>query len=130
MSEGKNGDALIKLCRSCIKPLPVRAVCAKGFLTTIFESKSCYVMHLLAEEYDVDIDRELDRIRAHRSRVNIITSAVPLGTDGRIVVESKLPVRVYAPFCGDAASVERGGDLYTITLPENCAYAILRFAKE
>ena len=129
-SEGRDEEELIKLCREAVLPSPVRVLPAKGFLTTVFESDKYFIAHLLAEEYDVEIDRELDAVRTHRSRVNIITKAEPAGTDGEIRIQTHLPLRAYAPFSDDGPVIMPGADGYTVRLPECCAYAILRFDKQ
>lgn len=38
-----------------------------------------FVVQLLAEDYDADINHELDAIRTHRSRVNLLTTITPIG---------------------------------------------------
>ena len=130
VSEGRNSEGLIKLCSGFLKEAPVEILSAKGFLTAIFENEQFFIVHLLAEEYDVDINHELDAIRTHHSRVNIITRADPLGTDGEIRIKTKLPMCAYAPFCDGKPTAAPRDDGYTVRLPERCAYAILRFEKE
>ena len=126
-SEGKNGDGLIGLCRSLIKPMQAEVISAKGFLTTLFQSERRCIVHLLAEEYDVNIDRKLDSMRTHRSRVNYITGAEPLGTNSTVLIKADLPIRIYAPFCSEQPSAEHHGGSYTVYLPKGCAYAIVSF---
>ena len=128
-SEGINHEELVLLCNSFLKPEPVEVQPAKGFMTTVFENKQFFTVHLLAEEYDVDIDHELDAIRTHHSRVNIITKAEPMGIDREIKIKTVLPMTAYAPFCDDKPTITHVQDGYTVQLPDHCAYAILRFVK-
>ena len=77
----------------------------------------------------MDIDHELDSIRFHRSRVNLVTKAEPIGIDGILRIEAKQAPTVYAPF-SDAEPVCKLEDgVCTVTLPEKCPYAILQFKK-
>ena len=126
-SEGKNSDGLIRLCRGLIKPMQIEVISAKGFLTTLFQSERYCIVHLLAEQYEVDIDHALDSMRTHRSRVNYITKAEPLGTDSTVLVKADSPMQTYAPFCNKQPTAEYHGGRYTVHLPQGCAYAILRF---
>jgi hypothetical protein len=128
--EKANNQKLLELCRSYMKPMPVKVLQAAGYLCTMFETQDSYVVHFLAEDYDVDIDHELDRIRFHRSRVNIITKAEPIGIDGKLRLEANTAPKVYTPFCPDGTVVAHDGKVATVTLPDKCTYAILVFSKK
>jgi len=128
--EKANNQKLLELCRSHMKPMPVKVLQAAGYLCTMFETQDSYVVHFLAEDYDVDIDHELDRIRFHRSRVNIITKAEPIGIDGKLRLEANTAPKVYTPFCPDGTVVAHDGKVATVTLPDKCSYAILVFSKK
>jgi hypothetical protein len=83
-------------------------------------------IHCLAAEFDTDIDHELDAMRYHRSRVNLITKAEPIGTDDLIQLTTSAKVRAFSPLTpGLEPKVSRQGDKVTITLPEKCAYAVI-----
>ena len=87
-------------------------------------------MHLLAEEYDTDIDHHLDEIRFHRSRVNYINKVEPIGITDRVVLEADVAPTVYTPFGDTPTEVVCENGTYTVRLPEKTAYAILRFPRE
>jgi len=128
-SEGALKDSLLKLCEEFMRKLPIKITQSKGYLTTMFEAEDQITVQFLAEDYDVDINHELDKIRYHRSRVNLITKVEPIGVDGILKIETdKLP-EVYTPFNEEAAKVEQSGNVCTVTLPEKCSYAILRFRR-
>ena len=95
----------------------------------MFEADDQLTVHFLAEDYDVDINHELDDIRFHRSRVNLVTKAEPIGTDGKLVLEAETIPTVYTPFNPEGATVTRNGSLCTVTLPEKCPYVLLKFIK-
>ena len=124
-SEGKNGGGLVELCRSLTKPLPAEVLAAGGFLTAAFQNGEHCIIHLLAEEYDMDIDHELDSMRTHRSRVNYITKAEPVGTDGEVRIKTDMMLEVYTPFCAGPVQTEYADGVYTLYLPKDCMYAIL-----
>ena len=127
VSEGACEEGLVALCRRYARPTPVRVVEAQGYLSSLFEGKDGCVVQLLAEEFDVDIDHKLDDMRTHRSRVNFVNKAEPVGVSGVVRVEAKCAPEVYTPFSEEKSEVraEEGG--FAVTLPEKCSYAILRF---
>ena len=112
-----------------MNPMPIRLLQAEGFLTTVMEDDAGYTLQLVAADYDVEIDHKLDEIRNHRSRVNLITHIAPLGTADTILVHAPSAPTVYTPFCSGAATVSTEGDTCRISLPQGCAYALLRFTK-
>lgn len=128
-SEAGTMDAVIALCRRFVRPMPLQVASAKGYLSTLFETDDQYIVHFLAADYDVRINEELDKIRYHRSRVNLITHAEPVGVDCLVQVRTYLPATVYTPFCDAPSDVQQADGLCTIRLPEKCSYAIITFAR-
>jgi len=129
ISDGNITEAFLALCRKDCKALPIAIRQAAGYLSAVYETDTQITVHFLAEDYDVDIDHELDAIRFHRSRVNYITKVEPIGIDCDLKIETdKLP-EVYTPFSKEPAKIETDGSFCAVTLPEKCSYAILRFAK-
>ena len=129
ISDGRVTERLLEFCRKYCKALPVKVLQAKGYLSAVYETEEQITVHFLSEDYDVDIDHELDAIRFHRSRVNYITKVEPIGIDGILKMETdKLP-EVYTPFTKEPNHVTRGGGVCTVTLPDKCSYAIVRFKK-
>ena len=122
------GD-LAQQCRGYAKPLPVEILAAKGYLCTVFESDKNLVVHVLAEDYNTDIDHELDAMRYHRSRVNFINKVTPIGIDLSLKLRTEKLPRVYTPFSNEETLVTSEDGCCTVTLPEDCAYAILEFEK-
>jgi len=129
IGEQANNAKVLELCRQFMKPLPVSVQSATGYLCSMFEADDQLTVHFLAEDYDVDINHELDDIRFHRSRVNLVTKAEPIGTDGKLVLEAETIPTVYTPFNPEGATVTRNGSLCTVTLPEKCPYVLLKFIK-
>lgn len=125
----REAAGLLELVRRFMKPMPIRLLQAEGFLSTLMEDESGYTLQLVAEDYDVDIDHKLDEMRNHRSRVNLITHIAPLGTDNTILLQTDAAPTVYTPFCDAAAETVTEADTCRITLPDGCAYALLRFEK-
>ena len=117
--------ALLALVRRFAKPLPLELLSAQGFLATVLEDETGYTLQLVAADYAVQINQELDAIRNHRSRVNLIQSIAPTGTGSLIKLRAHTKPRIFTPFCQGTAEVCQEG----IRLPENCAYALLRFDK-
>lgn len=118
--------AAIEMAKKWMHEMPVCVESSKGYLITTFQNGEAYNIHMLAEEYDTDIDHKLDEMRFHRSRVNIINRVEPIGISRDLIVRAEKKPTVYTPFCETAASVTREGERWHIVLPEKCAYAILR----
>lgn len=129
ISSESNWKRVLELCKQFIRPMPVRLLRANGYLSTCYESETQITMHILAEDYDVDIDHELDRIRFHRSRLNLVNKVTPIGIDGILELESNIVPQVYIPINEGAASVEAAQGKVTVSLPKDCSYAILCFTK-
>ena len=109
--------------------MPIRLLDAKGYMSTMYEADDQITVQLLAEDYDVDINHELDSIRFHRSRVNLVTKAEPIGISRILRIQATAKPTVYTPFNLTPATVSFDGSTVTIELPEKCAYALLRFSK-
>jgi len=129
ISEGTNNTRVLALCRAYMKKLPVNTIEAKGYFSTMFESNDQITVHFLAEDYDVDIDHNLDEMRTHRSRVNFVNKVEPIGIDGVLTLESDTLPEVYTPFCNESSQASVKDGIVRIKLPEKCSYAILRFRK-
>ena len=127
--ENANNEKILELCRRYMKPMPIRLLEAKGYISTMFETDDQITVQLLAEDYDVDINHELDSIRFHRSRVNLVNKVEPVGIDGTLRLRADTCPKVYIPFSTEESSVEFDGKCYTVQLPKKCAYAILVFKK-
>ena len=120
---------LLALVAQFAKTMPIGVEKAKGYLCTVMEDEIGYSLQLVAEDYDVDIDHQLDSIRVHRSRVNLITHIAPAGVDGEILLRTHKAPQVYTPFCEGNARVTMAGENCRVELPAHCAYALLRFEK-
>ena len=86
-------------------------------------------MHLLAEDFDTDIDHDLDEMRFHRSRVNYITKAEPIGVTDTLQCKASTLPQVYLPFSGKRLTPTMQGDTVEIKLPEGTPYVLLYFPK-
>jgi len=122
-----NREAVLAFAQRFATPMPVKVTQSKGYLCTMLEDEKGITVQLLAEYYDVDINHELDSIRTHRSRVNLLTTIVPIGVERTVCVETKVQPTVYTPFHEENAGVTMADGVCTVTLPKNCSYAILRF---
>ncbi len=119
--------AAIRMAKAWMKPMPICVDFAEGYLLATFQNGENFNVHMLASEYDTDIDHALDEMRFHRSRVNIITRAEPIRISRDVWVDAEKEPTVYTPFCSETASVARENGKWHIVLPGKCAYAILHF---
>lgn len=126
IADGDMEGSLVETVSRFAKKLPVEVLHAVGYLTTMFRSEGAYVLHLLAQDYDTDIDHELDNMRFHRSRVNYVNRAVPVNVSRKIVLRAAQKPQVFTPFHEDAAEVVFKEGAYEITLPQDTAYAIIQ----
>ena len=124
-----NRDRLMALVRQFARPMPVKLVAAEGYLCTVSETETGITLQLLAEDFDVRINERLDAIRTHRSRVNLITGIRPLGVSREVTVQALTEPRVFTPFTPGESTLQQEGDRYRVTLPQDCSYAVLWFAK-
>lgn len=120
---------LVELCRRYIKPMPVKITQAQGYIITTFENEQGITVHLLAEDYDTDIDHHLDEIRFHRSRMNLVTKVEPIGISREVRLEADTQPKVYTPFNEESSDIRWEKGVCTVTLPEKTAYALLHFPK-
>ncbi|MBQ6352053.1 MAG: hypothetical protein IJJ28_02150, partial [Lentisphaeria bacterium] len=122
-------DTMLELVRKYMRPLPVTLRGADGYLTTVHrKDDGAYIVHLLAADFDTDIDHRLDGMRTHRSRVNLITKVEPINVAASFTVETDREVEVYTPFDDAGAKTVRSGREVTVELPDKCSYVILRIA--
>ena len=129
MADQPNGGDLVSLARQAVGKPPVEILSSKGYLITTFETADAHIVHFLAEDYDVDIDHQLDEMRFHRSRVNYVNKVEPIGIDPVVLLRSDAKPEIYLPFENAAAEVLTDGDGWRVTLPERTAYAIMKFSK-
>lgn len=120
-------DGVLELFERFAPKPPVEVLSADGYYTTVFRSENVLTVHALAADYDVEIDEELDRMRFHRSRVNLITKIRPKGITGLIRVRAEKKPAVFLPFSDREAEIEKEGDHFTVKVPLDCYYAILSF---
>lgn len=127
--DGEVSKELISMAKEFAMPLPIQVFQSDGYLVTMFSNREGVTVHLLAADYDVDIDHQLDDMRFHRSRVNYVNKVAPVGVTRRIRgISSHLP-KVYTPFSDAPAEVMKEGEGFTVSLAEDTAYVILRFEK-
>ncbi len=129
ISDGALDTAVLELCHRHCRPLPVRVTESEGYLISTFESDDAVTVHLLAADFDTDIDHHLDDMRFHRSRVNYINKAEPAGVCDTLRIASDNKPTVFTPFSNEASTVTQVADGYTVTLPHGTAYAVLYFSK-
>lgn len=120
-------SSFLELCKKYINKMPYNVVSAKGYLSTTLKNENKVIMQFLAEDYDVEINEELDSMRNHRSRVNLVTKIKAIGTDGMIKIEADKNPKVYTPFNDIGANVTMDNNICTIELPDNCSYVIVEF---
>jgi len=129
-SEEATAKAVLQLCETYAKPMPMKVLESEGYLVTMFEGEEGTNMHFLAADYDTDIDHQLDEIRFHRSRVNLITKVEAIGVTRTIRIAADSKPQVFCPVDDVQAQVEQNDGICTITLPKNCSYILVRFAKK
>lgn len=122
-----NSAKVLELVRSFVKPLPVEPLESEGYICTMRQDGDKVIVQMFAEDYDVDINHELDSIRTHRSRVNLLTTIKPIGITRTLRFKTNKTPTVYTPFNKEEAVAERDGDNVTVRLPEDCSYVILSF---
>ena len=123
-------EAVKELCLRYAKPLPIAVRHVDGYFTAMYRSESGLVLHLLAKDYDTDIDHRLDEMRFHRSRVNYINQVEPIGIDRTVTLTAHVCPTVYTPFNEEPTQMSRDGHCVTLKLPEKTAYAILHFSEK
>ena len=126
LPDGKLGESILELVHRYLRPLPVDVKGADGYLTTIHQGAEGYIVHLLAKDYDTDIDHHLDEIRTHRTRVNLIIKVEPIEVSRKVQVNTNLAVEVFTPFNDEGAVLKREAEGHvSISLPDKCSYVIM-----
>ncbi len=115
-----------KLCAYLPKS-SVDVISQTGYFINRFGTNDNQIIHFLSSDFDTEIDENLDKIRFHRSRVNLITKVTPIGVSKKVEFESDLEPTVYLPITKGKANIERTGRKITVTLPENTSYFIVEF---
>ena len=128
LGDGLIEETLMELVHKYLAPLPVEVRHADGYLTVIRKNAGGYIVHLLAADYDTDIDHHLDEIRFHRSRINLVTKVEAVGTSPRIELATGLDAEVFTPFDDAGAKIERAPGKVTVAPPPKCAYLIVRLS--
>ena len=118
-------DSFVAKCKTLCKPLPVEVTKSTGYLTAMYTCKEGITVHLLAADYDTDIDHHLDEIRFHRSRVNFVNKVTPIGIEREVALKCEKKPTVYIPVSDGEAEIAFENGACTITLPENCSYALI-----
>ncbi len=127
ISEGCLTDRLLSLAREFVRPIPAELIESDGYLVTFFEHNGAITIRMLAEDFDTDIDHELDEMRFHRSRVNYINRVAPINVTQTVRIRTdKLP-KVYTPFNESHAVLSLKDGICTISLPEPTAFLIIHF---
>lgn len=129
MGEYRINDMVMETAKSLCKTLPVKLLCVDGYLINMFETDKTITVHMLAADYDTDIDHELDEMRFHRSRVNYINKVEPIGITQQLRLGAAKAPAVYTPFNDQPAAVTLDDGIVTIDLPEKTSYVILQFDK-
>ena len=127
--EGGVGEEALALCRKFCKPLPIQITKNEGYAVTTFQNESGVIVHLLATEYDTDLDHHLDEIRFHRSRVNYINKAEPVGVTRVICGSGDALPTVYTPFEEVPFEMQKEDDGFVVKFAKDTAYIILHFQK-
>ncbi|MBQ3866797.1 MAG: hypothetical protein II776_07825, partial [Clostridia bacterium] len=120
-------EELVALAARFAPPAPVEIQNSDGYFITLYRGGGALTAHLLATDYDVHVDETLDGMRRHRSRVNYIDGARPLGLSRTLRVRSDRAPEVYLPLTEGAAAVKAEAGGWTVSLPEDASYVILRF---
>ncbi|MBQ7976307.1 MAG: hypothetical protein IJ300_11535 [Clostridia bacterium] len=129
ISDGEITELFLESLRKYMKQLPIKFICSNGYLINMFENKNTITVHLLAEDFETDIDHHLDEIRFHRSRVNYINKVEPAGVTQTLQLKANGRPAVYTPFNVSVPTVSENGNEYKISLPEKASYVILQFSK-
>ena len=129
MRDCKIDDMVLELINKFKKPLPVNVTKSEGYFVNIFESDDRYTVHFLAEDFDTEVDKELDEMRFHRSRVNYITKVTAIDVTDKLSIDTELDAEVYLPFNDEKANITRVGSTLKIDIPKNTSYIIVSLNK-
>lgn len=130
MIDGTVTDRILDECRKHGNPLPINMTQSDGYIVSMLEDENAITVHLIAKEFDTDIDHRLDEMRFHRSRVNYINKVEALDVTDTLTVMADACPTVYLPLSDKTARTEPVEGGYRIHLPSKTAYAILQFPKQ
>jgi len=119
-------EKALELCEKYTDQPSVQVWDNDGYMVTLFRNEAGTIVHLLAKEYDTDIDHALDEMRYHRSRMNLVNKVEPVGISRALRLQAEGKPEVHLPFCDEPAQVETEAGCWRISLPEKCSYVIIR----
>ncbi len=122
-------DLVLDIINKFKNQLPVNITKSEGYFVNIFESDDRYTVHFLAKDFDTEVDKELDEMRFHRSRVNYITKVTAIDVTDKLKLETNLDAEVYLPFNDENAQISKKDGLLEINLPKNTQYIIVSLKK-
>ncbi len=134
--QDSNPPDILEILRRFSLTRPIEIDSAQGYLSSLHYSKSnpdVYILHLLAGDYDVEVDEEIELKRKHRSRVNLITAVRAKNVTSEVKLHFNIKVKdieVFTPFQEKSSKVNIEKNLSSIFLPENSSYVIVKILTE
>lgn len=122
-------DSMLEHIRQNRKDLALEVIGIQGYYSCIHRNDKHrnITIHLLASDFNTEIDHKLDSMRYHRSRIHYITSAIPHNVDASVVIKCNMEVSVHTPMSESQTIIRRDGEYLNIELPPQCPYAIISF---
>ncbi|MDY0175613.1 MAG: hypothetical protein RBT25_01835 [Lentisphaeria bacterium] len=124
-------ELLAKLRETLPPACGAELLSAQGFFASAFQySPNIIRLFFVATQYEVEINKELDEMRYHRSRVNLYRSAPPCGQNGSVALKLQAGwkiSRVILPLNSNPADWDSEG---MIRLPENVVMLIVELRKK
>jgi hypothetical protein len=113
----------------------IEVLSSNGYLSSLHRSKDdedLLVLQMLAKDYDVKMDKELDARRKHRSRVNLITDAHAKNVSREVLLKTNYAIKdieALSPFSSEKAKIIQEDSELKVILPQNCAYVMIKLKR-
>ncbi len=125
------GDALFEIIAGTLSEHDITVIDGRGWYMRKFrDDKKRIIVHVIAAEYELKLDKELESKRAHINNNNITTEIIP--KNSAAVLNFKLMrdfsrIDFATPLCSDQTVSMIPAKTLSVTVPEGCYYFTLRF---
>ena len=124
------GGALFEIIARNFSENDITVVDGRGWYMRKFrDDKKRIIVHVIAAEYELKLDKELESKRAHINNNNIIAEIIPKNTASILyfkLMRDFSKIDFAAPLCSDQTTSLIPTETFSVTVPDGCYYFILR----
>ena len=123
-------DSLFEILSGHFSEPDIKVTDGRGWhIRKFHDGKGRIILHVIAAEYELKLDEELEAKRAHINNNNIITGIMPKNTVSALnfrLMRDFSRIEFAAPLCQDKTASLTPAEMLRVTVPKGCYYFILR----